>query len=287
MASRPTPFGLFAGISIGRVAKQTCLKIGGREANERHTRLDNDFLFALVQALARSQRCATPFDTVPPTASPGAGGFLYVKASMAPCRTYHLVSANDTPELARPSSGRRPTYPRRAGRSPGLSRCDRLEADKYVDELISAQLLVPDLELPVTGPEPLPTLIRELEAHPSQDATLQTLRSVDATLAEFDRPGGTAPARYRELARSLEPLPAKAELATLFQVDLVKRAPELTLGDLGAPGDRPRHRDTACAWAALGPAPLWPDSGRLFSNGMKSARSRSSKLWMTRSVWAA
>jgi len=234
MASRPTPFGLFAGISLGRVAKQTCLKIGGREANERHTRLDNDYLFALVQALASDSTLRDALRYRPnDSLSPGAGRFRYVEARVdGTLRTYHLVSADDTPEL-RSTIARAEDGATRAELSEALVAhdVDRLEADKYVDELISAQLLVPDLELPVTGPEPLPTLIRELEAHPSQEATLQTLRSVDATLAEFDRSGGTAPTRYRELARSLEPLPVKAELATLFQVDLVKRAPELTIGD--------------------------------------------------------
>jgi hypothetical protein len=234
MASRPTPFGLFAGISLGRVAKQTCLKIGGREANERHTRLDNDYLFALVQALASDSTLRDALRYRPnDSLSPGAGRFRYVEARVdGTLRTYHLVSADDTPEL-RSTIARAEAGATRAELSEALVShdVDRLEADKYVDELISAQLLVPDLELPVTGPEPLPTLIRELEAHPSQVATLETLRSVDATLAEFDRSGGSAPARYRELARSLEPLPAKAELATLFQVDLVKQAPELTIGD--------------------------------------------------------
>ena len=211
MASRPTPFGLFAGISLGRVAKQTCLKIGGREANERHTRLDNDYLFALVQALASDSTLRDALRYRPnDSLSPGAGRFRYVEARVdGTLRTYHLVSADDTPEL-RSTIARAEDGATRAELSEALVAhdVDRLEADKYVDELISAQLLVPDLELPVTGPEPLPTLIRELEAHPSQEATLQTLRSVDATLAEFDRSGGTAPTRYRELARSQEPLPA-------------------------------------------------------------------------------
>ncbi|HEY7026956.1 MAG TPA: lantibiotic dehydratase [Gemmatimonadales bacterium] len=234
MASRPTPFGLFAGISVGRIAKQTRLKIRGREANERHTRLDNDYLFALVQSLASDSTLRDALRYRPnDSLSPGAGRFRYVEARVdGTLRTYHLVSSDDTPEL-RSILAKAETGATRAELSEALVSpdVDRLEAEKYVDELISAQILVPDLELPVTGPEPLPTLIRELEVHPSQEATVQTLRAVDATLAEFDRSGGTAPARYRELAKSLEPLPAKAELATLFQVDLVKPAPELALGD--------------------------------------------------------
>ncbi len=35
------------------------------------------------------------------------------------------------------------------------------EAQGFIDELIDAQVLVPVLALPITGPEPLPVLIRE------------------------------------------------------------------------------------------------------------------------------
>ena len=126
MASRPTPFGLFAGISLGRVAKQTCLKIGGREANERHTRLDNDYLFALVQALASDSTLRDALRYRPnDSLSPGAGRFRYVEARVdGTLRTYHLVSADDTPEL-RSTIARAEAGATRAelSEAAGLSRC--------------------------------------------------------------------------------------------------------------------------------------------------------------------
>src|SRR5688572_19093538 len=47
MASRSTPFGLFAAVSVGTLGAETNLGIAPRETAQRHTRLDNDFLFAL------------------------------------------------------------------------------------------------------------------------------------------------------------------------------------------------------------------------------------------------
>ena len=290
MASRPTPFGLFAGISLGRVAKQTCLRIGGREANERHTRLDNDYLFALVQALAErfnaprrpsipSQRQSLRAQGASATSRPG---------SMAPCGPITSSAQTTLQSFARPSPERRPVQPARScSEALGLSRCRSGRSRELRSiELISAQVLVPDLELPVTGTEPLPTLIRELEAHPSCGRPLfRPSGPVETTLAEFDRSGGTAPARYRELARSLEPLPAKAELATLFQVDLVKRAPEVTIGDSVL-----REIDRAIEilhrlGGLRGTDTSGPFPGGFPRDGMKTARSRYSKPWTTRSVW--
>jgi hypothetical protein len=63
MASRPTPFGLFSGCSLGRLdleaagesgaAGGTRLELAPRAAYQRHTRLDMDYLFALCEDLGR------------------------------------------------------------------------------------------------------------------------------------------------------------------------------------------------------------------------------------------
>src|SRR5438105_14202335 len=54
MAARATPFGLFAGGSTGAIGQRTDLALGERAGYQRHTRLDMDYLFALVEALAKS-----------------------------------------------------------------------------------------------------------------------------------------------------------------------------------------------------------------------------------------
>src|SRR5581483_67593 len=54
MAWRPTPFGLFAGVTVGTIASQnrTRLELRGRGEYRRHTRLDTGYLDSLAQAVA-------------------------------------------------------------------------------------------------------------------------------------------------------------------------------------------------------------------------------------------
>src|SRR5690242_5397970 len=53
MTGRATPFGLFAGISVGTTGGETRLLLAERERYQRHTRLDMDFLFKLTDAITR------------------------------------------------------------------------------------------------------------------------------------------------------------------------------------------------------------------------------------------
>src|SRR6516162_8452084 len=53
MAGRPTPFGLFAGCSVGSVGAATGLTLAGLSNYRRHTRLDMDYVVALAHSLAR------------------------------------------------------------------------------------------------------------------------------------------------------------------------------------------------------------------------------------------
>ena len=53
MAGRATPFGLFAGCSVGTVGDETGWSSADRACYRRHTRLDMDYLVALTDALAR------------------------------------------------------------------------------------------------------------------------------------------------------------------------------------------------------------------------------------------
>src|SRR5690606_4855931 len=102
MSGRPTPFGLFAGVSVGAVGASTKLQLAGRERGRRSTRLDMDYLAQLVGALsAANLRGEGVTVAVNPSAYEVSGRLRYVcTRHEGRMRTYDLVAAELSPELA-------------------------------------------------------------------------------------------------------------------------------------------------------------------------------------------
>ena len=64
MASRATPFGLFAGCSVGTIGAESRLTVAARQTYRRHTRLDMDYLYALVDALEQDAALRQAVSTI-------------------------------------------------------------------------------------------------------------------------------------------------------------------------------------------------------------------------------
>ncbi|MFN8011280.1 MAG: lantibiotic dehydratase [Holophagaceae bacterium] len=234
MAGRSTPFGLFAGCSLGRVGDATRLETAPHGAYVRHTRLDMDYLCTLTETFAKDAALALDLVWKPNSSLYRAGGRLrYAESRMVrKSRAYHLVAVEETDylraTLERARDGARQDALARALVEGDIS---YEEALGYVQELCASQILVPVLEPPVTGPEPIHALIPELAGHPSTEGAAAVLARVRDDLEGLDRqPLGADQSVYRGIARALEALPAKVELNRLFQVDMVKPAPEAVLG---------------------------------------------------------
>lgn len=236
LCGRSTPFGLFAGSSLGRLGSHTSLAIHRREDYIRHTRPDMDYLCNLASVLAADPAIARLLTYTPNSSLYTAAGRLHYCESRqkGKRRTYHLVAVDPTDYLE--------ALLVRAARGASFADlatslvCDEISleaAEAYVQELIESQILVSDLEPAVTGPEPLHSMIRTLSALPHEGAQLaaKVLAEVRDSLISIDAsPLGVAPARYKGIAERLKTLPAPVEMNRLFQTDLVKPAPEAELG---------------------------------------------------------
>jgi lantibiotic biosynthesis protein len=165
MAGRATPFGLFAGCSVGRFDEASLLDVGTLAEHRRHTRLDMDYLFALTSELGRDPELRAALSYRPNSSLyPAAGELRYVEVRVLEgARSYHLTSVEVTPyleaTLARAASGAT-----RATLAAALvdEEIDEEEALGFVDELIDAQMLISEMQPMVTGSEPVHELIAQL-----------------------------------------------------------------------------------------------------------------------------
>jgi lantibiotic biosynthesis protein len=235
MAGRSTPFGLFSGISSGHLGDETRLALAPHGDHERHTRLDNDYLFSLTEALGRDPAVRDCL-TYRPNSSlcQLAGGFRYAEARVVDGqRTYHLVEVEPTDYLERTLVRARPGASR-AQLALALAQDNDVtpaEAEAFIDELIDAQLLVSALTPAVTGVQPLEHVLATLRQCEAKTASCAVLADVERALAAIDDAGLGAPTdAYRAVANQLRALPVPVELSRLFQVDLVKPAATATIG---------------------------------------------------------
>lgn len=236
MAGRATPFGLFSGCSVGATGETTRLALCEHTDYQRHTRLDMDYLFALAEALGHAPTVRQALRYRPNSSLYHAAGRVrYAEARLnGKIRSYHLVAVESTSylesTLERASCGASPAD-LAAALVAGDPDVSLAEAAEYVNELIESQLLVSDLAPAVTGAEPIHGLIEQLGLHATTTPIAGRLGQVREALAMIDRSGpGAPPEAYRAVAALLDGLPAEVTLNRLFQVDMVKPAPEATLG---------------------------------------------------------
>jgi thiopeptide-type bacteriocin biosynthesis protein len=232
-ASRPTPFGLFAGCSLGEIGEQSCLELEERHHYRRHTRLDMDYLTALVRALETEASIRQRLSFRPNSSLYRAGGRVrYAESRLdGTLRSYHLVAVDDSAELeavlARASAGATPDELAATLAGGGIP-VD--EAKEFIDELIDAQVLVSDVQPALTGAEPVPALIEAMAEHEETTEPARALRVALDSLEQLDQRGlGAPPTEYRRIESLFEDQPAKPESSRLFQLDLTKPA-RATLG---------------------------------------------------------
>lgn len=229
MSTRPTPFGLLAGVTMGAIGTTTGLEAGSRDAWRRHTRIDNRLLFALTEQIAsepgvRRRLLCRPNETI----HEAAGQLRYIEYEVRDLARHYRIAALEPDEallqtLARARDGATVEQLAR-----GLTADDQSispeDALDYVSALVDAQILLHDLRPPVTGHDPL-TFVAAA-AQRTGSAAADMLETVRGRLASLDaKPLGVPDTDYRELAALIPGGDAALDAGALLQTDLSIDAP--------------------------------------------------------------
>jgi lantibiotic biosynthesis protein len=224
MAGRATPFGLFAGTSTGAIGDTTALTVDGSDGYTRHTRLDATWLVEVLDRWLASPetREATLFIPNPSLYQVGDRHRYVRSRPKADERRHVLLSVHDSPALraalATAAEGATPAVLAGALVEQGE---EAERASPFADDLIEQQVLVPTLDLQLTGSDAVYGLA---EAIPPLAAAREELARIDASGL------GIPPDRYRRVAARLDGLIEKPRLDHMFHVDLRKGSPDALLG---------------------------------------------------------
>ena len=232
MASRATPFGLFAGISVGVTGPRTRLELADRAAYRHQTRLDVDLLADVAAALGRDPRVRSAASYRPSSGLYRAADRLRYAEARGDRRSHHLVSVEPSEALCATLA-----------RARDGAQLDALavalvdeeitheEARGFVEALVDAQILVCDLEPCLTGSHPVDELIMQLEGHAATRALAAPLARARNAMTGFDAAAvGEGAEAYRSSIAAASPLGGASPGANLLHVDLQKPVTEAALG---------------------------------------------------------
>lgn len=233
MTTRSTPFGLFAGLSIGSFAARTRLELAPRARYQRHTRLDMDYVSALSEALPHDPALRPGLRFQPNSSLYKIGNqFRYAEARLnGKERSYHLVAVEATDyliaTLARAAQGARPSELANALVDDEITTED---ADDFIRELIESQILISGLSPAVTGTEPVYNMLTQLSDQAAATKAVERLAEAQTAIEALDTEGvGIEPARYTAIAQLLADLPTPVEPSRLLQIDMFKPVVEASL----------------------------------------------------------
>jgi thiopeptide-type bacteriocin biosynthesis protein len=235
MTARATPFGLLAGWGLASVGPRTRLDLGPRSEARRASRVDVHVLAQLAEQAARDPSVRAAVTLVPnATLRPVGGSLRYVEPRVdATGRQLFLSSVERSPWLEsaveRCRAGARLAEAAEALASGfGVA---REEAEAFVHSLVEARILVPDLEIRVTGEPPHGPFSAALRRSPATAPWADALDAAGTALRSLDAGGiGHGPERYSEALRPLEALPVALDPSLLVQVDL-QRPGRLAIGE--------------------------------------------------------
>ena len=228
-AARPTPFGLLAGYSAGRIGDATSLELPPASAYERRTELGIESIGRFLTTLDDTARANAPL-TVASTLYETGAQVRYIEERG---KEHALRAARGGRELrlALDLARQGLTALQVAERLAAELGVPSAAAERYVEQLVAAQLVLPDLQPRLTAADPLTDVAGRLRAVDGAraallDAVAHELHTIDAR--------GLGANDYTELREHIAAIAPGTALPDALHVLLRKPAPNMTLDEATA-----------------------------------------------------
>ena len=223
---RCTPFGLFAGISIGKLQDNTFISLNSRLHYKKNIRLDTHFLSDLTQKILRNTiiRNSVKWFTNN-TIYPIQNKLRYIEYRVdKDSRTHHLALVVDSEYVQ--------LVLNRAMKGATIAEIIEVlitdeitnaEATLFIEEMILCCLLVPDVEPLVTGEEYHHQLLEKLSIYCKEEKDNEFLIStVDILNRESKQSVGNSLVQIKSLIEKSKSVSPTLDSGKLFQCDMLK-----------------------------------------------------------------
>ena len=237
MCDRCTPFGLFAGVSLGMIGTETRLRLVARSGYRRRSLVDFAQIAELVAALLRKEEVRRAIRYRPnDTLADVAGEWQYVETSHHEGELRHRVASVEadaglSAALERSAEGATLTelHTAVAAAVPDVT---KREISEFTDDLIAAQILQPELTPSVVGDDPLDQILERLDDLAGISGAKKPVLLLRKTLDHLDAQGVGAPREAYAAVNAVWTDELKQKLTDrLLQVDLFKQGDDLQIAD--------------------------------------------------------
>lgn len=228
MASRCTPYGLFAGCSRGEFSDETNIVLADAGNHGRHTRLDMNYLVSLSQHLAKDHIIRNKINYFPNSSIYKVGDKIrYVEYHYKNGYRYHNIVAIDSSEYLELILDKAKSGATVNDLVVLLIDDDITEeiAYNFIVDLIENQILISELEPSVSGTEFIVQIEDNLNKKFLSDElpVLKTINTVDKKLKSLDTKIGNVIEDYFEVEKSVKELNVEFNSKHLFQTDLITK----------------------------------------------------------------
>ncbi|PAJ72841.1 lantibiotic dehydratase [Pseudoalteromonas sp. NBT06-2] len=232
MCSRPTPFGLFSGISMGKITDETRIISRDLSKDSRKTRLDIFYLNAIKEHFLKHNAHSEKLKYYPNTSHYFVADHCrYIEAYQSEETRQYRLSAIERDEyfdfiLSEAKKGLNfnqlvEVFLQRFSDEQENNETDKSDVIDYIQQLIDESVLLADIALPLTGKAPDVALVASLNSM-GQNETADHLSTSLFKLKELDNKGSRRVSDYKKIFEHLNQLPVKAQENKLFQSDVYR-----------------------------------------------------------------
>lgn len=233
--SRCTPFGLFAGCSIAEISDKTDITLDDSCRYRRVTRLDMNYMCALVQKIEQQKFIRKQLSYYPNDSIYTLGGaYRYVEYYYSGVKRVHKISSVDFNDYLKTILDYAANGENHAQIVNHIvdEEITTEEAYEFIEELIDSQLLKSDLELSVTGDDALSVLIKKLATLQGTENITDPLIKINELLKQINSSQiGTTIQLYEEITEELKRLEVVYDPKYLFQTDVFKPTIKAEISD--------------------------------------------------------